>query len=62
MSFLYIYIYIFIGVIIDTFANLTEALKTMTKDKNGICFICGFPSEMLDKNSERGGYYSHIKV
>ena len=52
----------FLGVIIDTFANLTDELKSKTKDKEHICFICGTNSEKLDKVSERGGYHSHIKV
>lgn len=52
----------FSGVIIDTFANLTDELKCKTKDKEHICFICGENSEKLDKMSEKGGFHSHIKV
>lgn len=51
-----------LGVIIDTFANLTDELKSKRKDKEHICFICGENSEKLDKVAERGGFYSHIKV
>ena len=41
-----------IGIIIDTFKSLREDLKKYLNDLESFCFICGYDSETIEKNTD----------
>ena len=50
------------GIIIDQFGILREELKDLNYDMLTNCFICGFSSEVIEKNSTKStGFIYHIK-
>ncbi|EGR33562.1 MIR domain protein [Ichthyophthirius multifiliis] len=50
------------GIIIDKFKELKDKLDSKIIDENKYCFICGLDRQTLDKGSEQGGFFYHIKV
>ena len=57
---LIIFMQIFSGIIIDTFGSLRDLQQIKNKDRDEICFICGFSREEFDRKSEIG-FNKHIK-
>jgi len=50
------------GIIIDEFKSLRSQLKEYEKDLNNWCFICGFDSETIEKNTDSNiDFKYHIK-
>ena len=50
------------GIIIDEFKSLRFKLKEYEKDLKNFCYICGFDSEIIEKNTDSNrGFKYHIK-
>mmetsp|Transcript_30987 Transcript_30987/g.28186 ORF Transcript_30987/g.28186 Transcript_30987/m.28186 type:complete len:139 (+) Transcript_30987:1312-1728(+) len=50
------------GIIIDTFGSIRKKEVEKNKDLQGICFICGYNKEILDRQTATNyGFTTHIK-
>ena len=53
---------IFLGIIIDSFAQLREKKAKVIEDKNTVCFICGETKNDIDqKGSVRQDFRHHVR-
>lgn len=52
-------LFFFLGIIIDTFADMRATGKEITEDNNNRCFICSLPRETFERQNIN--FHEHIK-